>query len=108
MVKMESLLKLEIQVSFGELLDKISILKIKKEKIENRKKLKHVKKEYNYLNKGFRELLKICDKKIAKQLRKLFKELYEVNSKLWEIEDAIRIKESRQEFDHLFVNSSSF
>lgn len=104
MVKMENILKAKIEVSFGEFLDKISILKIKKERIKNKHKLKYVKKEYNALNKGFRECMQVCDPVLRKQIKKLYKELYEINNKLWDIEDAIRVKEKKQEFDHAFVN----
>ena len=104
MVKMENILKVTIEISFGEFLDRMSILKIKKERIKNKHKLKYVKKEYNALNKGFRECMQVCDPVLRKQIKKLYKELYEINNKLWDIEDAIRVKEKKEEFDHAFVN----
>ena len=104
MVKMENILKVTIEISFGEFLDRMSILKIKKERIKNKHKLKYVKKEYNALNKGFRECMQVCDPVLRKQIKKLYKELYEINNKLWDIEDAIRVKEKKEEFDHSFVN----
>jgi len=84
---------LEVPVSVGEVLDKISILQIKSERITDASKLANVKKELGYLS------------EVARYSRhaELEAELKAVNSQLWEIEDRIRVKEKRQEFDDEFV-----
>ena len=83
-----------IPISIGELYDKLSILQIKKEKIKNNDKLYFINKEIEYLqpyiNKFNLELT------IVKQLKN-------INEKLWDIEDKIRIKEIKQEFDDEFT-----
>ena len=85
-------------ISFGELLDKISILKIKKEKItENLKQIKIIE-ELNLLEKILNNIL-IRDKEIEKFLNKLIV----INSKLWEIEDKIRNCERKKIFDKGFI-----
>ena len=81
-----------IPVSYGELLDKLTILEIKKEKINDKNKLVHVNKEFN-------QLIKLYTIK----LEKLYNELKIINSKLWETEDSIRIKEQKKEFDEEFI-----
>ena len=70
--------KILVEVSVGELLDKISILEIKKEKIKDSEKLKFINDEYNVLKDQFNMNVK-SDEKIDK----LFKSLKEINSKLW-------------------------
>ena len=84
---------LEVPVSVGEVLDKISILQIKSERITDASKLANVKKELGYLS------------EVARYSRhaELEAELKAVNSQLWEIEDRIRVKEKRQEFDDEFI-----
>ena len=77
--------KIIVEVSIGELLDKISILEIKKEKIKDTDKLKFVNDEYNILNDQFKKNVKTDDK-----LNQLFKSLKEINAKLWLIEDEKR------------------
>ena len=84
----------KIHVSVGELFDKYSILEIKLIKIKDVNKLKLVFKE-----------LKLLEPQIQKY--KLDSEIYDklkiINTKLWNIEDKIRIKESLQEFDNEFI-----
>lgn len=87
---------MKIEVSVGEIVDKLSILKIKKDNITNSNKLNNIIKEFNYLNDIVFNELKINEDD--------FLELYLVNLKLWNIEDAIRIKEKNKEFDKEFVN----
>ena len=77
--------KILVEVSVGELLDKISILEIKKEKIKDPKKLKHINDEYNILDEQLKKNVN-SDEKISK----LFHTLKEINSKLWVIEDEKR------------------
>ena len=83
---------LNIPISVGELIDKITILEIKKEKIKDNDKLKKVEKELEELNK-----LNTFD------IHEEYKELKNINLKLWEIEDDIRIKERKKEFDDEFI-----
>lgn len=81
-----------INISIGELLDKISILEIKKENIVDLVKLSNIQKEFEMLQKEASKFPKI-----------LYSELKEVNQKLWEIEDKIREKEHKEEFDSEFI-----
>ena len=87
---------MKIEVSNGELVDKVSILSIKLENIKDKNKLTNIKKEYDLLLQKM-ELLKI---NIDSEE---FKELQSVNRELWKIEDKIRIKEAKQEFDDEFI-----
>ena len=90
---------IKIKISVGELFDKISILEIKKNKIKNSLKLDNIHKEHKLLN-------EICDNlysKNDKQFYKFKKMLFDVNSKLWEIEDKIRIHEKESKFDEDFI-----
>ena len=82
-------------ISIGELVDKITILEIKKNKLQN-SKLKNVSKELSYL----RELIEKHKIDITDDL---FFQLKEVNLSLWNIEDQIRIKEKNKEFDNTFI-----
>ena len=82
-------------LSIGELIDKITILKIKQKKM-SREKLKNTNKELNLLEKI------IYEKGIVMDLD-LFSRLKEVNYNLWEIEDKIRLKERKKEFDNEFI-----
>ena len=93
--------KILVEVSVGELLDKLSILEIKQEKIEDKEKLKFIKDEYNVLKD---QLLKnvISDDK----LNRLFTSLKEINSKLWIIEDDKRMCEKNSEFGEKFIKLS--
>ncbi len=82
-------------ISLGELIDKITILKIKKEKMSG-DKLRNVEKELNYLN-------KICNELDIQIELRFYSELKTINITLWEIEDEIRLKENKQEFDNEFI-----
>ena len=84
-------------ISVGELVDKITILEIKLEKINNPKKLEDVKNELTILNKYFLEIENI-------ELTKLKNKLKSTNLKLWQIEDDIRLCEKNQVFDEDFIN----
>ena len=90
-----------VEISIGELLDKISILEIKLEKIKNSEKLKYINEEYKILNDQFNLNLK----KDAK-LDTLFKLLKEINSKLWVIEDEKRQCEKDKDFNEKFIKLS--
>jgi protein subunit release factor A len=87
---------MKIDASIGEVVDKLTILDIKLEKMTDQQKLKNIRKEHELLEK---ELSKI---KITSDSAE-FKNLREVNERLWEIEDKIRIKEAKKEFDEGFV-----
>lgn len=88
---------IEIPVSVGELVDKVTILEIKSFKITNSKHLAHVAKEYELLVDKMHNLG-------IDQSDKFYQELLEVNQNLWDIEDKIRIKESKGEFDKEFIS----
>ena len=93
--------KILAEVSVGELLDKISVLEIKKEKIKDPEKLKFINNEYNILNEQLKNNVKSDDK-----LNNLFKSLKEINSKLWVIEDEKRLCEKNSDFGEKFIKLS--
>ena len=93
--------KILVEVSVGELLDKISILEIKKEKIKDNTKLKFIDDEYNVLKEQLKNNVKNDEK-----LNKLFLSLKEINSKLWVIEDDKRMCEKNSDFSEKFVELS--
>jgi len=93
--------KILVEVSVGELLDKISILEIKKEKIKDPEKLKFINDEYNELNEQLKNNVKPDDK-----LNSFFKSLKEINSKLWIIEDDKRLCEKNSDFGEKFIKLS--
>ena len=84
-----------VPVSVGEVYDKYSILMVKLSKIKNEEKLKHVKTEKEFLYKVLEEHYDPNES--------LMKDMEEVNTKLWEIEDKLRVKESKKEFDDEFI-----
>jgi predicted nucleic acid-binding Zn-ribbon protein len=91
-----------ILVSPGELLDKITILEIKKSRIKQKERLGVIKKELTLLNISLSEMLKI-KKKLKTSLSKEKKNLYSTNLKLWNIENKIRAKEAKKLFDKEFI-----
>ena len=93
--------KILVEVSVGELLDKISILEIKKEKIKDSEKLKFINDEYNVLKDQFNKNVKSDEK-----INSLFKTLKEINSKLWVIEDDKRLCEKNSDFGDEFIKLS--
>jgi hypothetical protein len=93
--------KILIEVSVGELLDKISILKIKKDKIKDLEKLKFVNDEYSVLMEQLDKNVKSDEK-----LENLFESLKKINSKLWIIEDDKRMCEKNLAFGEKFINLS--
>ena len=93
--------KIIVEVSVGELLDKISILEIKKEKIKDPEKLKFISNEHSILKDQLEKNVKSDDK-----LDKLFQELKEINAKLWVIEDDKRNCEKSKNFDDKFIKLS--
>ena len=93
--------KILVEVSVGELLDKISILEIKKEKIKDSTKLKFIGDEYDVLKEQLKNNVKNDEK-----LNKLFLSLKEINSKLWVIEDDKRMCEKNSDFGEKFIELS--
>ena len=93
--------KILIEVSVGELLDKLSILEIKQEKIKDTEKLKYINDEYQVLKGQLLKNVKSDDK-----LNKLFISLKEINSKLWVIEDDKRMCEKNSDFGEKFIKLS--
>ena len=89
------------EISAGELLDKITILEIKKEKIKDNQKLKDIVKELESLTKTSDE--KIPDKN---EINDLIKNLKQINLKLWDIEENKRLAEKNQKFDEKFIKLS--
>ena len=90
---------MKIEVSNGELLDKISILELKLLKTENKKKLINIQKEFNELN----PLCIILFETFGSELQKLYLKLSSINSQLWDIEDEIREFESNKDFGGKFT-----
>jgi|TARA_R110000824_G_scaffold81956_1_gene205715 hypothetical protein len=87
---------MKIEVSIGEVVDKITILQIKKEKIDNEAKLKYINEELTILNETLKkENIEVPDG--------LVQNLKKVNKMLWETEDIIRLKEKNSAFDEDFV-----
>ena len=93
--------KILAEVSVGELLDKISILEIKQEKIKDDKNLKFINDEYNVLKAELNKNIKNDDK-----LSNLFNSLKEINAKLWVIEDDKRMCEKNKDFGENFIKLS--
>ena len=93
--------KIIVEVSVGELFDKISILEIKKEKIKDPEKLKFIFNEHSILKNQFEKNVKSDDK-----LNKLFQDLKEINAKLWVIEDDKRDCEKNKDFGEKFIKLS--
>ena len=93
--------KILVEVSVGELLDKISILEIKKEKIKDQNKLKFINEEFKLLKDQYDKNIK-PDAKI----NKLFNALKEINNKLWNIENEKRLCEKNSDFGEVFIKTS--
>ena len=93
--------KILVEISVGELLDKISILEIKKEKIKDTEKLKFINNELSILQDQFKKNIKSDDK-----LDGLYQSLKMINSKLWEIEDNKRQCEKDKSFNENFIKLS--
>ena len=85
-------------ISLGELVDKISILMIKKKNISDSIKLEHVVKELEFLEKTLKEYIP------EGKINKFIQELVNINSKLWKIEDDIRECERNKLFDQTFID----
>ena len=93
--------KILVEVSVGELLDKISILEIKQEKIKDPEKLRFINDEHSILKSQLEQNVNADEK-----LEKLFQSLKEINSKLWVIEDDKRLCEKEKDFGEKFIKLS--
>ena len=93
--------KILIEVSVGELLDKISILEIKKDKIKNPEKLKYIVEELSLLKEEYKNNIKSNEK-----LDKLYLSLKIINGRLWAIEDEKRKCEKEKDFSENFIKLS--
>jgi hypothetical protein len=93
--------KIIVEVSIGELFDKISILEIKKEKIKNSEKLKFISNEHSILKNQLDNNVQSDNK-----LNELYQSLKEINAKLWVIEDDKRLCEKEKDFGKKFIKLS--
>ena len=93
--------KIIVEVSVGELLDKISILEIKQDKIKDPKKLNFINNEHSILKNQLEKNVKSDEK-----LEKLFQDLKDINVKLWVIEDDKRDCEKNKDFGEKFIKLS--
>ena len=93
--------KIIVEVSIGELLDKISILEIKQEKIKDPEKLKFINNEYSILKNQLEKSVKSDEK-----LNNLYQSLKEINAQLWIIEDDKRQCEKDKDFGEKFIRLS--
>jgi len=89
---------MKIEVSNGEIIDKLTILQIKLERIKDEQKLKNIRKEYDNLQKEADSIMH--------RDNQLYKALYEVNCELWDIEDHIRDLERRKDFGNDFIETA--
>ena len=89
---------IQVPISIGELIDKLSILQVKKTKITNQEKLLYINKEFELLYNMSSFYLE------NEEVSKSYHKLVEVNSKLWEIEDELRINENNKTFDSSFIH----
>jgi len=90
--------KIQSEISAGELFDKISILEIKLDKVKNENNLKIINKEYKSLKESQDSNIETTEK-----TKKLYDEIKEINLKLWDIEDNIRICEKNKDFGKKFI-----
>ena len=93
--------KIIVEVSIGELLDKVSILEIKQEKIKDTEKLKFINNEHSVLKEQLKKNVQSDEK-----LEKLYQSLKEINYKLWLIEDEKRLCEKKKDFGEKFIKLS--
>ena len=94
---------INIPVSFGELIDKITILQLKLKMIDDKNKLSYIRLERDKLLLIYEKNKNFLDDETIRVLYTLENTLYEINKKLWYIEDDIRVKEKNKRFDESFV-----
>ena len=90
--------KIQIETSAGELIDKITILEIKKKKVLDKKSLDIINKEYSLLIESMKKNLKVNE-----EIKDLWHQLREINNTLWDIEDGKRLAEKNKKFDEKFI-----
>ena len=93
--------KIIVEISIGELLDKVSILEIKQEKIKDTEKLKFINNEHSVLKDQLKKNVQSDEK-----LEKLYQSLKKINSTLWLIEDEKRLCEKEKDFGEKFIKLS--
>ena len=91
--------KILSEISAGELLDKISILEIKLEKIKDKNDLEDIKKEYNILKE-----VQSNNIELTEPVKKLFVSIKKINLTLWDVEDKLRVCEKNKDFSQTFIN----
>lgn len=89
---------IDIKIGIGEALDRVSILEIKLDNITDEVKLKNIKKEYGHLLTLLQPIEELEGTKL------LYDSLYDVNSRLWEVEDLLRVLEKKNDFTEEFIN----
>lgn len=89
---------IQVPVSVGELIDKLSILHVKKLKVSNPEKLEFINKEFELLYNMSSYYLN------DEEISKLYHQLVDINSKLWEIEDRLRVLESEKRWEGEFID----
>ena len=87
---------MKIEVSNGEIIDKLTIIRIKLERIKDRSKTRNLENEYNILKEASSSIIDLEDP--------LYRELYKVNCELWDIEDHIRDLERKKDFGDEFIS----
>ncbi len=90
--------QISVPISIGELIDKLTILELKSERIADKQKLINIRKELGLLSEIWNS-----QAQASKHVTELRAGLKSVNEALWDIEDQIRVKEARQEFDGKFI-----
>ena len=90
--------KIQIETSAGELIDKITILEIKKKKVLDKKSLDIINKEYSSLIESMKK-----KHKVNEEIKDLWHQLREINNTLWDIEDGKRLAEKNKKFDEKFI-----
>jgi hypothetical protein len=89
---------IDIKIGIGEALDRVSILEIKLDNIKDEVKLHNIKKEYDYLISVLQPIEELDGTKL------LYDSLCDVNSRLWEVEDLLRVIEKKNDFTEEFIN----
>ena len=96
-------MNINIQIGIGESFDRLTILEIKNEKMSDPQKLKNIEKELQYMRDMVAHLPKFDLEKDNANVQKLVSQLKMINEMLWSVEDELREKERKQEFDSDFI-----
>jgi hypothetical protein len=94
---------MKIEVSNGEIMDKLTILAIKLEEIKDKAKLENVQKEYDTLAPIVHTIYEELGEELKPELQTLHKDLGDINKTLWNIEDICRLHEANENFDAAFI-----